>query len=108
SLAVASFLVDLSFSLYRTFRIEEAFGFNKLTPKLWLIDLIKGAMLGAVIGAPVILAVLWLMSAMGEYWWLHVWLFWMGFNLLVLLLYPTVIAPLFNKFSPLADENLKA
>ena len=108
SLAVASFLVDLPFSLYRTFRIEAAFGFNKLTPKLWLIDLLKGAALGAAIGAPVILAVLWLMGTMGAYWWFYVWLFWMGFNLLVLLLYPTVIAPLFNKFSPLADDGLKA
>lgn len=108
SLAVASFLVDLPFSLYRTFRIEAAFGFNKLTPRLWLIDLAKGTALGAAIGAPVILAVLWLMGAMGEYWWFYVWLFWMGFNLLVLLLYPTVIAPIFNKFSPLADDSLKA
>ena len=108
SLAVASFLVELPFSLYRTFRIEASFGFNKLTPKLWLADLIKGTLLGAAIGTPVILAVLWLMGAMGEYWWLYVWLFWMGFNLLVLLLYPTVIAPIFNKFSPLEDDSLKA
>ena len=108
SLAVVSFLVDLPFSLYRTFRIEAHFGFNKLTPKLWLADLLKGMALGAAIGAPIILAVLWLMNAMGEHWWVYVWLFWMGFNLLVLLLYPTVIAPLFNKFSPLADDSLKA
>lgn len=108
SLAVVSFLVDLPFSLYRTFRIETHFGFNKLTPKLWLLDLLKGAALGALIGAPVILVVLWLMGAMGERWWLYVWLFWMGFNLLVLLLYPTLIAPLFNKFSPLEDSSLKA
>ena len=86
SLAVASFLIDLPFSLYRTFRIETAFGFNKLTPKLWLIDLIKGAALGAAIGAPLILAVLWLMGAMGEYWWFHVWLFWMGFALVAIVL----------------------
>ncbi len=57
--------------------------------------------------APILLAVLWLMGAMGTYWWFYVWLFWMGFNLLVLLLYPTVIAPLFNKFSPLEDDSLK-
>jgi STE24 endopeptidase len=107
SLAVASFLVDLPFSLYRTFRIEAQFGFNKLTPMLWLVDLVKGTVLGAAIGAPVILAVLWLMNAMGEHWWFYVWLFWMGFNLLVLLLYPTAIAPLFNKFSPLEDSGLK-
>ncbi|HWT54777.1 MAG TPA: M48 family metallopeptidase [Rhodocyclaceae bacterium] len=108
SLAVASFLVELPFSLYRTFRIEAAFGFNKLTPQLWLADLFKGTALGIAIGAPVILAVLWLMGAMGAHWWFYVWLFWMGFNLLVLLLYPSVIAPLFNKFSPLEDDSLKA
>jgi STE24 endopeptidase len=108
SLAVATFLVELPFSIYRTFRIEAHFGFNKLTPKLWLADLVKSTLLGAAIGAPVILAVLWLMGAMGSYWWFHVWLFWMSFNLLVLLLYPTVIAPLFNKFSPLENDSLKA
>ncbi len=107
SLAVVSFLVELPFSLYRTFRIEAHFGFNKLTPRLWLIDLAKSTTLGALIGAPLILAVLWLMGEMGAQWWLYVWLFWMGFNLLVLLLYPTVIAPLFNKFSPLDDSSLK-
>lgn len=107
SLAVVSFLVELPFSLYRTFRIESHFGFNKLTPRLWLIDLAKSTTLGALIGAPLILAVLWLMGEMGAQWWLYVWLFWMGFNLLVLLLYPTVIAPLFNKFSPLDDSSLK-
>ena len=107
SLAVVSFLVELPFSLYRTFRIEAHFGFNKLTPRLWLIDLVKSTTLGAFIGAPLILAVLWLMGEMGAQWWLYVWVFWMGFNLLVLRLYPTVIAPLFNKFSPLDDSSLK-
>ncbi|HWU85550.1 MAG TPA: M48 family metallopeptidase [Rhodocyclaceae bacterium] len=107
SLAVASFLVELPFSLQRTFRIEARFGFNKTTPRLWLADLFKTALLGAAIGAPVLLAVLWLMEAMGTHWWFYVWLFWMGFNLLVLMLYPTVIAPLFNKFSPLQDDGLK-
>ncbi|HTJ97718.1 MAG TPA: M48 family metallopeptidase [Rhodocyclaceae bacterium] len=107
SLGVVSFIVDLPFSLYRTFRLEAHFGFNKLTPRLWLIDLLKSVTLGVAIGAPILLAVLWLMGEMGKNWWLYVWLFWMGFNLLVLLLYPTVIAPLFNKFSPLADDTLK-
>lgn len=107
SLAMASFLVELPFSLQRTFRIEARFGFNKTTPRLWLADLLKTALLSAAIGAPVLLAVLWLMEAMGTHWWFYVWLFWMGFNLLVLMLYPTVIAPLFNKFSPLQDDGLK-
>ena len=106
-LAVLSTLVDLPFSLYRTFVIEERFGFNKMTPRLFLIDLAKGTLIGALIGLPVLLAVLWLMERMGPYWWIHVWLFWLGFNLLALLIYPTVIAPLFNKFTPLADAPLR-
>jgi STE24 endopeptidase len=106
-LAVLSTLIDLPFSLYRTFVIEERFGFNKMTPRLFLIDLAKGALIGALIGLPVLLAVLWLMERMGTYWWIHVWLFWLGFNLLALLIYPTVIAPLFNKFTPLVDASLR-
>jgi STE24 endopeptidase len=105
---LVAFAVDLPFSLYRTFRIEVRFGFNKMTWRLFLADLARQALLAALIGAPVLLAVLWLMGAMGERWWLYVWLFWLGFNLLVLLLYPTLIAPLFNKFSPLADGPLRA
>ncbi len=106
--AVLSFLVDLPFALYRTFVVEERFGFNKMTLGLWLADLMKEALLGASIGLPVLLAVLWLMAQMGAQWWFYVWLFWLGFNLLALVLYPTLIAPLFNKFSPLADEAMKA
>lgn len=105
--SLVGFAVGLPASLYRTFRLEAAFGFNKMTSRLWLVDLLKGAALAIVIGGPLLLAVLWLMQQMGERWWLYVWLFWMGFNLLVLVLYPTVIAPLFNKFSPLADASLK-
>lgn len=107
-LVVLSSIVDLPFSLYRTFVIETHFGFNKMTLRLFVVDLAKGALLGALIGLPVLLAVLWLMERMGTYWWLYVWLFWLGFNLLALLIYPTVIAPLFNKFTPLADASLKA
>lgn len=101
------FLVGLPASLYRTFVIEARFGFNKMTPALWLADLAKGALLTALIGGPLLLAVLWLMGAMGARWWLYVWALWLGFNLLVLFLYPTVIAPLFNKFTPLEDAGLK-
>ena len=106
--AVAGFLVNLPFSLYRVFVLEARFGFNKTTPRLFVADLIKSALLAVVIGGPVLFAVLWLMAAMGERWWLYVWLFWLGFNLLVMLLYPTLIAPLFNKFAPLEDAALKA
>jgi STE24 endopeptidase len=104
---VVGFLVGLPLSLYRTFVIEAKFGFNKLTWKLWLGDLVKSTLLGAAIGGPLLYAVLWLMDVMGSRWWLYVWALWLGFNLLVLFLYPTVIAPLFNKFTPLADESLK-
>ncbi len=106
-LVVLSSIVDLPFSLYRTFVIETHFGFNKMTLRLFMVDLAKGALLGALIGLPVLLAVLWLMERMGAQWWLYVWLFWLGFNLLALLIYPTVIAPLFNKFTPLADATLR-
>ena len=106
-LAVLSSLLDLPFSLWRTFVIEERFGFNKMTLRLFLIDLAKGALLGAAIGLPLLAAVLWLMAKMGEAWWLYVWLVWLGFNLLALAIYPTLIAPLFNKFTPLADAVLK-
>ncbi|GAB2181761.1 M48 family metallopeptidase [Denitratisoma sp. agr-D3] len=105
---VISFVVDLPFGLYRTFRLEARFGFNKMTPGLFISDLLKQLLLTVLIGGPVLLAVLWLMAQMGERWWFYVWLFFMGFNLLVLLLYPTVIAPLFNKFSPLENDDLKA
>lgn len=106
--AVAGFVVGLPFSLYRTFVLEARFGFNKMTPALFVADLAKSTLLAVVIGGPVLLAVLWLMAAMGDDWWFYVWLFWLGFNLLVMLLYPTFIAPLFNKFSPLEDPALKA
>jgi STE24 endopeptidase len=107
SVALTGFVVDLPFALYRVFVIEARFGFNKMTPSLFVADLARQAVLAVVIGAPLLLAVLWLMTAMGSYWWLHVWLFWLGFNLLAMLLYPTLIAPLFNKFSALPDGALK-
>jgi STE24 endopeptidase len=100
-------MIDLPFSLYGTFVLEEKFGFNKMTFKLWLGDAIKGAFIGALIGLPIAALILWLMGAAGDLWWLWAWCVWMGFNLLLLLIYPTFIAPLFNKFEPLADESLK-
>ncbi len=100
-------LIDLPFTLYQTFVIEERFGFNKLTLKLWLADLLKSALIGAVIGLPIAALILWLMGSAGRFWWLWAWGVWMGFNLLLLLIYPTFIAPLFNKFQPLEDESLK-
>ena len=101
-------LVDLPFGIYRTFVIEARFGFNRMTSLLYLADLAKQALLGAVLGAPLAFCVLWLMARMGDAWWLYVWLTWVAFNLLVVAIYPTLIAPLFNRFTPLEDQNLKA
>lgn len=107
SVGLTGFLTGLPFALHRTFVIEARFGFNKTTPSLFVADLARQLLLTVLIGAPLLLAVLWLMGAMGERWWLYVWLAWLGFNLLVMLLYPTLIAPLFNKFTPLADGEIK-
>ena len=100
--------LDLPFTLYSTFRIEERFGFNKMSLQLWLADLLKSTLVGMVIGLPIVALILWLMNSAGPLWWLWAWAVWMGFNLLVLVLYPTVIAPMFNKFKPLEDDSLKA
>ncbi len=100
-------LLELPLSLYQTFVIEEKFGFNKMTPQLWLIDLLKSGLLGVLIGLPIAALILWLMASAGSAWWLWAWTVWMGFNLLVLLIYPSFIAPWFNKFQPLENETLK-
>jgi STE24 endopeptidase len=100
--------MDIPFSLYGTFVIEKAFGFNKTTPQLWLKDFAKSLVLGLLIGAPLLTLVLWLMQAAGPAWWLWAWGVWMGFNVLAMLVYPTWIAPWFNKFQALEDANLAA
>ena len=99
--------LDLPFTLYQTFVIEQHFGFNKTSLKLWLQDFAKSLLLSALIGLPFITLVIWMMGATGPWWWLWVWGVWMGFNLLALLIYPTWIAPLFNKFQPLEDPQVK-
>jgi STE24 endopeptidase len=106
--ALIGAVLDLPLSWYSTFHLEERFGFNKMTRGLWLGDLLKSSLVGAVIGLPIVALILWLMGSTGALWWLWAWGAWMGFNLLILVLYPTVIAPLFNKFEPLQDEQLKA
>src|SRR5437762_11881640 len=106
--ALVTGLVSLPFSLYRTFVIEERFGFNKMTLKLWLLDLVKGIALGALIGLPLLALILWLMRAAGDYWWLWAWAAWVVFQALMIAIYPTFIAPLFNKFSPLTEDAVKA
>ena len=108
TLGIAGWLIEIPITLYRTFVVEKRFGFNRMTPALFIADLLRSAVITALIGLPLLFAVLWLMDAMGEHWWVWVWLFWLSFNLLALLIWPTWIAPLFNTFSPLADEDLKA
>ncbi len=96
--------VSLPFSWYHTFRIEERFGFNRMTLGLWLSDLAKGLAVALVLGLPLLVLVLWLMRVAGPYWWLWAWGAWMAFQLLILVLYPTLIAPLFNKFTPMGES----
>ena len=97
----------MPFSLYRTFVVEARFGFNQMTWRLWFADGVKGLALAIALGTPLLLCALWLMDAMGEHWWLYVWAVWLCFNLLMLAIYPSFIAPLFNKFTPLEDAALK-
>jgi STE24 endopeptidase len=98
--------LELPLSLYRTFVIEARFGFNRMSLRLYFADLARSAALGAALGLPLVVLVLWLMERTGALWWLTVWLAWMGFNVLILLIYPTFIAPLFNRFTPLEDPAL--
>jgi STE24 endopeptidase len=100
-------LFEIPLSYYRIFVIEEQFGFNKMTPGMFFADLIKQAMLMALLGAPLLFCILWLMEKMGENWWLYAWTAWIAFNLFLLAIFPAWIAPLFNKFSPLEDAALK-
>ncbi|MEO5699289.1 MAG: M48 family metallopeptidase [Casimicrobiaceae bacterium] len=103
ALAVITGLIGLPFAWWHTFVLEARFGFNRTTPKLWLSDLAKGILLAALLGLPLVALALTLMRAAGPYWWLWLWAVWIGFQFLMLALYPTVIAPLFNKFSPLPE-----
>ena len=107
SFAVISALLDLPLGLYQTFSVEQAYGFNKTTPKLWLLDFVKSSLLGALIGLPIAALILWLMGAAGAQWWIWAWGTWVGFNLLLLWALPTFIAPLFNKFTALEDGAIK-
>jgi len=106
STMVISAMIDLPFDYYHSFVIDEKFGFNKMTYKMFFSDIVKHGIVGFALGAPILFAALWLMQSAGDYWWLYLWLVWSGFNLM-LAVYPTFIAPLFNKFTPLQDESLK-
>lgn len=100
-------LVDLPFDYYKTFVIDEKFGFNKMTPRMFFTDLVKHSLVGIAMGAPILFAALWLMQESGNYWWFYLWAVWSAFNLVMLAVYPTFIAPMFNKFTPLEDMSLK-
>ena len=106
--ALMSGLLDLPFDYYRQFVLEQRFGFNKMSLGLWLGDMAKGVLIGTLIGLPLVWVVLTLMDKTGPLWWFYAWLVWSGFQLLMMVLYPTVLAPLFNKFTPLDDASLKA
>lgn len=99
-------LVDLPLEWFRVFRLEQRYGFNRMTAALFLTDMAKGLVLSLVIGLPLLAAVLWVMGAAGGWWWLIAWAIWSGFVLLMQVVYPTWIAPWFNRFEPLADAAL--
>ncbi len=101
-------LIELPLALYSTFGVEQRFGFNRMTWRLWLADAVKGLALSIAIGLPLAALVLWIMAASGTLWWLWAWLAWAAFNLVAMVLVPTVIAPLFNRFRPLSDDSLRA
>jgi len=100
--------LELPLGWYETFRLEQRFGFNRMTLGLWISDGLKGLTLGAVLGLPLAAVVLWLMGASGGLWWLWAWAVWVVFNLVLLVVFPVFIAPWFNKFEPLADAALEA
>jgi len=102
-----SAVLHLPISVYSTFVIEKRFDFNKTTVQTFISDLLKASLLGLLIGTPIILLILWLMQASGQYWWIYAWAAWMSFGLLISWAFPTFIAPIFNKFSPLEDEKLR-
>jgi STE24 endopeptidase len=106
--ALISGLIDLPFDYYKQFVLEEKYGFNKMTLRLFVIDMIKTVLLGTAIGLPLIWVILSLMEKSGDLWWLYAWGVFTAFQLLMLVLYPTVIAPLFNKFTPLTDDSLRS
>ena len=108
SFSVIGAVIELPLELWNTFRLEQRHGFNRMSFKLWLGDQLKGTLLGVAIGGSIAALILWLMGAAGSLWWLWAWGAWTGFSLLMMVIFPTLIAPLFNKFQPLQDEALKA
>ena len=107
SIMLISSILDLPLSLYRTFVLEEKFGFNKTTVRVFMTDMLKNTVLTLLIGVPMLALILWLMDNAGEMWWLYVWMTWFGFSLFMMWFYPAFIAPLFNKFRPLDNVELR-
>ncbi|MEO8443096.1 MAG: M48 family metallopeptidase [Betaproteobacteria bacterium] len=106
-LGAVTSVLDLPFAWYRTFGIEQRFGFNKMTPRMFVVDALKNALVAAALGIPLLACILWVMERAGDLWWLYAWMIWVAFNLVILTVYPIWIAPLFNKFVPLDDAQLK-
>ncbi|MGS0897455.1 M48 family metallopeptidase [Burkholderia stagnalis] len=100
--------IDLPFEYYRQFGIEQRFGFNRMTKRLFFTDMLKNTLLGAALGLPLLFAVLWLMNQAGSLWWLWAWVVLVAYLLFVQLIFPTFIAPIFNKFEPLTDDALRS
>jgi STE24 endopeptidase len=105
---IAGALASLPFDVWRTFVVEERHGFNRMTPRLFVGDMVKGLLLAAALGAPLLLAVFWLLDHAGPFWWLYAWLAWIAFTLALVVAFPRWIAPLFNRFTPLDDADLRA
>jgi STE24 endopeptidase len=108
SVLILSSLLDIPMSIYRTFILEEKFGFNKTTPKIFISDMVKSFILMIIIGTPMLALILWIMTNAGDNWWLYVWMTWLGFSLFMMWFYPEFIAPMFNKFKPLENLELKS
>jgi len=107
SFALIGGLIGLPLSLYQTFGVEQRFGFNHTTVRLWLSDMAKGLLVGALLGLPILWLILWLMDSGGPRWWLYAWAALVAYQLLVMWIAPNFIMPLFNKFTPLEDDTLK-
>lgn len=108
SAMLISGVASLPFEYIQTFNVDERFGFNKMSRSMFFADLVKHTIVGLLLGGPILFIALWLMQGAGDWWWLYLWLFWSAFNLFMLAVYPIWIAPLFNKFTPMQDQSLKA
>jgi len=106
SILLLQALIGLPATLYRTFGVEARFGFNRMTVRLFIVDLVKHTLIALALGVPLLVAVLWLMGRMGEYWWLYVWIVWVLYSVLMMMAYPALILPLFNKFTPITEGEL--